>query len=286
VTSPARTALVTGCSTGIGRATAARLSAEGWTVFATARTPSTLAGLTEAGCTPIALDLTDEASIRRAVDRIAASHGAVSVLVNNAGYSQSGAVEAVPLARVRAQFETNVFGPALLTQLVLPGMRRQRWGRIVNVGSIGGRLVFPGAGYYHATKYAIEALSDALRFEVEGFGIKVVLVEPGLVRTGFADAAVGTIVSDPSPEGAYRDFHNAVAHVTRESFHHGPVSRLVAEADDVAAVIGRAVADDRPRARYTVGASAPVFLSLRRVLGARLWDRFMARTYPAPGLHR
>lgn len=286
VTPPTRTALITGCSTGIGRATAARLSAEGWSVFATARDSSTLDTLAHEGCTPLALDVTDEAASRRVVEGIVAAHGAVSVLVNNAGYSQSGAIESVPLSRVRAQFETNVFGPALLTQLVLPGMRRQGWGRVVNVSSIGGRLVFPGAGFYHATKYAMEALSDALRFEVDGFGIKVILVEPGLVRTGFAESAVRTMLGDPAADDVYGAFHRAVTHVTRESFRRGPVSRLVADAEDVAVVIGRAVAAERPRARYTVGASAPVFLTLRRVLGDRLWDRFMGRTYPAPGRHQ
>ncbi len=127
--------------------------------------------------------------MQRAVRAIEDTHGAVAALVNNAGYSQSGAVEAIPIDRVRAQFETNVFGLLRLTQLVLPGMRRARAGRIVNIGSMGGRLVFPGGGVYHATKYALEALSDALRFEVRGFGIQVVLIEPGLIRTGFGDAA-------------------------------------------------------------------------------------------------
>ena len=121
------------------------------------------------------------------------------MLVNNAGYSQSGAVESVPLDEARRQFETNVFGLARLTQLVLPGMRRQGWGRVVNVSSMGGRLTFPGGGWYHASKHAVEALSDALRFEVQGFGIDVVVIEPGLIRTGFAEAAVGTIEQDGRP---------------------------------------------------------------------------------------
>ena len=177
------TVLITGCSSGIGRATAERLAAEGWTVYATARKPETLAELEGRGCRTLALDVTDEASMQAAVSAIEGEHGTIGALVNNAGYSQSGAIETVPMEKVRTQFETNVFGLMRLCQLVLPGMRRARAGRIVNLSSMGGRLVFPGGGVYHATKYAVEALSDALRFEVKGFGIEVILVEPGLIRT-------------------------------------------------------------------------------------------------------
>src|SRR5207302_8923943 len=125
------------------------------------------------------LDVTSEAPMRDAVAAVEAAEGAVGVLVNNAGYGLHGAVEEADLADVRRQFETNVFGLARLTQLVLPGMRRQGWGRIINVSSMGGRLTFPGGGYYHATKHAVEAISDALRFEVRPFGIDVVVIEPG-----------------------------------------------------------------------------------------------------------
>lgn len=149
--------LVTGCSSGIGHATAAHLADQGWTVYATARRAESIADLAEAGCNTLALDVTDEASMRAAVEAVEAAEGAVGVLVNNAGYSQSGAVETVPLDVVRRQFETNVFGLVRMCQLVLPGMRRQSWGKIVNISSMGGRLVFPGGGAYHATKYAVEA---------------------------------------------------------------------------------------------------------------------------------
>ena len=128
-----------------------------------------------------------------AVRTIEDTHGAVGVLINNAGYSQSGAVETVPLDAARRQFETNVFGLVRLTQLVLPKMRDQRWGKVVNLGSMGGKLVFPGGGWYHATKHALEAISDALRFEVRGFGIDVILLEPGLITTEFGNAAAASI---------------------------------------------------------------------------------------------
>jgi NAD(P)-dependent dehydrogenase (short-subunit alcohol dehydrogenase family) len=174
---PSKAVLITGCSSGIGRATALRLAQADWTVYASARRPESLAALADAGCKTLALDVTDEGSMRAAVDRVEGECGAVSVLVNNAGYSQSGALETVPMEAVRRQFETNVFGVVRLIQLVLPKMRAQRWGKIVNVGSMGGRLTFPGGAHYHATKHALEAISDSLRFEVRGFGIDVILLE-------------------------------------------------------------------------------------------------------------
>ena len=137
--------LITGCSSGIGHATAKLLAERGWKVYATARRPETLADLKAAGCKTQALDVNDEESMRAAVSIVEAADGAVGALVNNAGYSQSGAVETIPMDRLRAQFETNVFGLVRLTQLVLPAMRAQRWGKIVNVGSMGGRVSFPGA---------------------------------------------------------------------------------------------------------------------------------------------
>src|SRR6266568_1184824 len=200
-----RAVLITGCSTGIGRATAEQLAAGGWTVYATARRPEAIGELAGRGCRTLALDVCDEASMRAAVETIERAEGAVGVLVNNAGYGQEGAFEEVPMAEVRRQFETNVFGLVRLTQLVLPGMRRQGWGRIVNLSSMGGRLTFPGGAYYHATKHAVEAFSDALRFESRGFGVRTVIVEPGLILTSFGDAAVDSMTAAPD-EGPYAAF--------------------------------------------------------------------------------
>src|SRR3954454_21068556 len=166
-----RAVLVTGCSSGIGRATAERLAVRGYTVYATARRPEAIADLEARGCRVLALDVTDEDSMQAAVATVVDEQGAVGALVNNAGYSQSGAIEEVPLDEVRRQFETNVFGLVRMCQLVLPGMRAQGHGRIVNVSSMGANFTFPGGGFYHATKSAVEAISDALRFEVKHFGI-------------------------------------------------------------------------------------------------------------------
>ena len=201
---PTKAVLITGCSTGIGRATAEHLAGTGWNVYATARRTESIEDLREKGCKTLPLDVTDEASMRDAVQAVEAAEGAVGVLVNNAGYSQSGAVESVQIADIRAQFETNVFGLVRMCQLVLPGMRRQHWGKIVNVSSMGGKLTFPGGGIYHGTKHAVEAISDALRFEVREFGVDVIVIEPGLIRTQFADAAVNAIDSGTTANGPVR----------------------------------------------------------------------------------
>jgi NAD(P)-dependent dehydrogenase (short-subunit alcohol dehydrogenase family) len=203
-------------------------------VYATARRPEDIADLAEQGCETLALDVTDEASMQAAVAAVEESEGAVGVLVNNAGYSQSGAVESVPLDRIRAQFETNVFGLVRMCQLVLPGMRRQGWGRIVNLSSMGGRMTFPGGGAYHGSKYAVEALSDAMRFEVRGFGIDVVVIEPGLIRTRFGETAVGSIdAAAQDADDPYAEFNTAVSATTAGAYE-GPLSRLGAGPEAVA----------------------------------------------------
>src|SRR5438067_3960159 len=226
---PSKAVLITGCSSGIGRATAQRLLGSGWTVYATARKPEALADLAAEGARTLALDVTDEASMRAAVERVEQDEGAVGVLINNADYSQSGAIECVPMDAVRRQFETNLFGPVRLIQLVLPKMRAQRYGKIVNVGSMGGRLTFPGGGFYHATKHALEAISDALRFEVRGFGIDVILLEPGLITTEFGEAAAASLQhsrAEPTQDGEpYARFNAAVGAVTKGAYDGG-LSRL------------------------------------------------------------
>jgi NAD(P)-dependent dehydrogenase (short-subunit alcohol dehydrogenase family) len=280
---PSRAVLITGCSSGIGAATAAHLAGRGWTVYATARRPETLAGLAEAGCRSLPLDVTDEASMQAAVARVETECGAVGALVNNAGYSQSGAVEEIAPDELRRQFETNVFGLVRMCQLALPGMRRQRWGRIVNVSSMGGRLTLPGGGAYHATKYAVEALSDALRFEVAGFGVHVVLVEPGLIRSGFGDTAVGSMARQQAEQdGPYSRFNDTVAQLTSDAYH-GTLGRLAgAPPSAVARTIERALSSRHPRARYPVTAGARVMMGMRRVLPDRAFDAILASQYPRP----
>ena len=250
-------------------------------MYATARRTESIADLAERGCRLLALDVCDEESMRAAVAAVEQAEGAVGVLVNNAGYSQSGAVEEVPLDDVRRQFETNVFGLVRMTQLVLPGMRRQRWGKIVNVSSMGGKLTFPGGGFYHATKHAVEAISDALRFEVRGFGVDVIVIEPGLIKTRFGETAVDSIGSVDTTDGPYAEFNRAVATATAGAYD-GALGRLGAGPEAVAAKIERAISARRPRARYPVTASARMIMGQRRLLPDRLWDAFLGSQFPRP----
>jgi short-subunit dehydrogenase len=207
----------------------------------------------------------------------------VGVLINNAGYSQSGAIETVPMGVARRQFETNVFGLVRLTQLVLPGMRAQRWGKIVNVGSMGGRLTFPGGGHYHATKHALEAISDALRFEVRGFGVDVILLEPGLITTEFGNAAAASMAQNTSG-GAdpYAKFNATVGAVTQGAYD-GPMRRLGAGPEKVARTIERALRRRRAPTRITITPSAKITIAMRRLLPDRAWDAAMRQQFPQPG---
>ena len=274
--------LITGCSTGIGRATAERLAGAGHTVYATARKLEAVSDLEAKGCRTLALDVNDEDSMRVAVAAVEEAEGPVGALVNNAGYSQSGAVESVNIDDVRKQFETNVFGLIRMCQLVLPGMRGAGRGRIVNVGSMGGKLTFPGGGIYHATKYSVEALSDAMRFEVKGFGVDVVLIEPGLIVTEFASAAAASLDSGTAgAEGPYADFNRAVGEATAGAYE-GPTAKLGGPPEAVAKVIDKALTTRRPRPRYTVTPSARIIMGQRKLLSDRMWDRFVGTQFPRP----
>ncbi len=281
---PSRVVLITGCSSGIGHAAALHLQQRGWTVYATARRVEDLADLKAAGCHVLALDVTDDASMAAAVAVVEAAHGAVGALINNAGYSQSGAVEDVSIDQLRRQFETNVFGLVRMCQLVLPNMRRQRWGKIVNIGSMGGTFTFPGGGAYHASKYAVESLSDALRYEVRGFGINVILVQPGIIKTGFAAAATAQMKDLPSGEaaGPYGAFNAAVAAATTRAYEQGPLAALGGEPLDVARVIERALNARRPKARYAVTASAHALMWQRSLMTDGMWDAFLRANFPQP----
>jgi NAD(P)-dependent dehydrogenase (short-subunit alcohol dehydrogenase family) len=278
---PPRNVLITGCSSGIGHATAQLLAERGWKVYATARRPESIRDLGGAGCETLALDVTDERSMTAAIAAVEEAEGAVGALVNNAGYSQSGAVETIPMDRLRAQFETNVFGLVRMCQLVLPGMRRAGRGRIVNVSSMGGRLTFPGGGAYHATKHAVEAISDALRFEVAGFGVQVVIVEPGLITTEFGNVAAGSLAAAEGDD-AYGRFNATVGAATKGAYE-GPMRRLGGGPETVARAIERALRSRRPRTRYVVTPSARLALAGRRLLPDRAWDAMMRVQFPTPG---
>jgi short-subunit dehydrogenase len=276
--------LITGCSTGIGRATAKHLAGKGHTVYATARKIESIQDLEEHGCKLLRLDVTDEDSMREAVTAVEQQEGAVGALVNNAGYSLSGAVGSVSMEEVRRQFETNVLGLIRMCQLVLPGMRRQGFGRIVNISSMGGKVTFPGGGIYHATKFSVEGLSDVLRYESRGFGVHVSIVEPGLIRTEFGHAAVGALERATGDDGddAYAKFNAAVA-ATTEGAYHGMMSRMAAEPVAVARAIEKAITRRRPRTRYRVTMGARLLMGMRKFMPDRAWDAMMRTQFPSPG---
>ncbi len=279
----AHPALITGCSSGIGRAVAQRLAREGWRVYATARTPDRIADLADSGCEIRQLDVTDRDAVESLVAEIEQRHGAVGALVNNAGYGQQGPVEETPVDAFRAQFETNVFAVVGLCQAVLPGMRRAGGGRIVNVSSMGGRLTFPGGGAYHASKYALEALSDVLRFEVAGFGVRVVVIEPGPTASAFGETSLRTMDAlRPTPDRAYDGFRAGVRAALESTFGSEPMEGS-STPDDVADAVWASLSDDEPEPRVVVGAMAEQLIAVKEASSAQAWDATVATMYPRPG---
>ena len=277
---PSRAVLITGCSTGIGRAAAERLAAKGWPTYASARRIESIKDLADVGCNLLELDVCDEASMTAAVAEVEAKEGAVFALVNNAGYGQEGAVEEVSMDDIRRVFETNVFGLSRLTQLALPGMRRQGGGRIVNVSSMGGKISIPGGGYYHATKHAVEAISDTLRFEVRRFGVHVSVIEPGTIKTAFGDTATKSVAHLQDPDSPYASFNEVLVEKINDAYE-GKLARFAAPPEAVAKVIDKAISSRRPRTRYRVTVAARVMLATRKVMPDRGWDLFLRTQFPA-----
>ena len=268
----AKTALVTGASSGIGEATALKLRDLGYTVYGAARRTDRLHGLAGHGVRPLAMDVTDDDSMRAGIDRIVAETGRIDVLVNNAGYGSYGAIEDVTMDEARRQFEVNVFGAMRLTQLVLPHLRAQRSGSIVNVTSIGGKIHTPLGGWYHGTKFALEGLSDALRLETRPFGIDVVVIEPGGIKTEWGGIAADN-VQKTSGGGAYAEQAAAVAAGMRSEAN----ARRSSPPQVIADAIGKAVTARRPRTRYASGFAARPILALRRILSDRAFDSLITR---------
>jgi len=275
-----RAVLVTGCSSGIGHATALVLAKAGFPVWASARDVTGLGELEAAGCRVLELDVTDEQSRIAAVRQVEAEHGAVGVLVNNAGHGGGGPVEEFPLDIVRETFETNVFAVVRLCQLALPSMRARRSGLIVNIGSVAGLITLPAEFPYATTKCAVESLSDSLRLDAAPFGISVTLIEPGPVRTRFMDNAElhRPTADENSPYAVYKA--NAAKLIAGAHRSDGPFGVL--KAADVAAVILKAATAPRPKARYKVGGQARLGPAARRILSDRGWDALMRLMVPFP----
>ena len=267
--------LITGCSTGIGRASADLLVKAGYTVYATARREESLAELAAAGARTLRLDVTDEESMRAAVATVSQAHGSVGTLINNADYGEYGTIEETDLDAVRRMFETNVFGLARLTQLCLPGMREAGGGLVLNVGSMGGRIAFPVGGYYHATKYAVEGLTDALRNEVREFGIAVSLIEPGPIRTNFEESINSSAAVD-NPNSPYAALVTKVQAVNADAY----ASKVLSVGPEaVARTILKAVEAQAPKSRYLVTPAARAMVHARRLGGDRVWDAIIGQQF-------
>ncbi|MCA9839348.1 MAG: SDR family NAD(P)-dependent oxidoreductase [Trueperaceae bacterium] len=265
-----KTAIVTGASSGIGRATALQLVAQGYSVYAAARRTEKMAEAQVEGLIPTYLDITSEEAISKLIDKIMDETGRIDVLVNNAGYGLMGTIEETSLEEARQQFDVNVFGLMNLTQKVLPIMRRQRQGHIINISSVVGRVGLPINGWYSASKHALEALSDALRIETRPFGIKVTVIEPGAIKTEFSDVAKEKAKNVTQLE-PYRQLSSRYQEMSA-SF-----SDSAAEPYEVAKVIGEIVVAKSPRPRYAVPGQAKALLIGKRILGDRLFDWFMTR---------
>jgi NAD(P)-dependent dehydrogenase (short-subunit alcohol dehydrogenase family) len=266
--------LITGASSGIGEAAASRLLTQGYIVYGAARRTERMAALADKGLIALPLDITDDRMCTEVVDRIMQEQGRLDVLINNAGYGSYGSVEDVPMDEAKRQFEVNLFGLARITQLVLPVMRAQKSGRIINISSIGGKMALPFGAWYHATKHALEGFSDSLRLEVAPFGISVVLIEPGSIRSEWDSIAVASLLKY-SDNDAYGNEAQGFAFYFSRMYRNPRTSGP----DAVARSIGRAVTAARPKTRYVSGHLASTILLLRRILTDRAFDRLMYRQF-------
>ncbi|HEV7700187.1 MAG TPA: SDR family NAD(P)-dependent oxidoreductase [Pyrinomonadaceae bacterium] len=272
-----KVALVTGTSSGIGNATAKALFQAGFHVVATARDVKDIKDLADLGCETAELDVTDNASAKKAVKAAEKHNGSIYLLVNDAGYGQYGPVEEIPLDDIRQQFEVNVFGLIRLCQLVLPGMREAGVGRIVNISSVAGEIKQPGSGIYHATKHAVEAIDGALRTEVEAFGIDVIGILPGPVNTNFDEVAVASI-PDTGRNSPYYIFKENLKKTTREMLKPGGTG--VSEPEDIAAKVVEAATAESPSTRYHVGLMSKTMSVISGIVPDSVWDAAMKHKIP------
>lgn len=262
--------LLTGASSGIGYDTAVALAQQGHKVYAAARRIDRMEPLRQYGIVPLKMDVTDEASMQKGVQALLDAEGRIDVLINNAGYGYFGAVENVPMDDARNQLEVNIFGLARLCQLVLPTMRAQHSGRIINTASVAGRAVFYYGGWYHVSKYAVESLSDALRMELKPFGIDVVIIEPGAIKTNWGIIAADHL-TETSKGTAYEDTGTMMANNLRNMY----LSNMISDPAVVRKAIVRAVNARRPCTRYRIGRMANAIVFFHWLLPTRWWDAFL-----------
>jgi len=268
-----KTVLITGASSGIGKETAKILITKGYTVYGGARRIEKMKDLEKLGAHLVKLDVTDETSMVSGVNSILAKEGSIDILVNNAGYGSHGAIENVPIDEARRQFEVNIFGLARLTQLVLPKMRQNRYGKIVNISTVGGKIHTAFGGWYHASKFALEGLSNCLRLETEPFGIDVIIIEPGGIATEWGMIAADNL-KKTSGNGAYAEAANKTADGMMRTYASNQLSKPTV----VAETILKAITARRPKTKYTTGYMAGTVLFLRRILDDRLFDMALLST--------
>ena len=268
-TSKQKVALVTGASSGIGKAIAQQLLQDGWTVYGGARRVEKMADLVAAGAKTLQLDVTDEASMTAAVETMLSAEGRIDALVNNAGYGSYGALEDVPIQEAKRQFEVNIFGLMRLTQLVLPTMRAAKSGTIVNISSMGGRIWMPVGGWYHATKHALEVLSDALRVETKPFGIRVVVVQPGAIESEWSSIAAQNL-RETSTGSAYSAMVEPISRMLKGEFALADTPSVIAK------LVSQAVNSPNPKRRYAAPMHSKVFIFLHWLLPDWAWERLIA----------
>ena len=266
--------LITGASSGIGYMAAKLLAEKGNIVYGAARRVEKIEELRPFGVIPVRLDITDESSILSCVEKIISEQGRIDALVNNAGYGYYGAIETVAIEEAKKQFDVNLFGTARLTQLVLPYMREQHNGRIVNVASIAGRMTLYLGAWYHASKYALEAFSDALRMEVKPFGIDVSIVEPGGIRTDWGLVAADNLIAS-SCGSVYEKHAVNQAGLMRNAYS----GNMLSKPELIAGAIVKAVSSRRPKCRYTLGRGAFSLLLLHGILPSRVWDSVVRKVF-------
>lgn len=267
-----KTALITGASSGIGRLTAIKMNQKGYTVYAGARRVERMKDLEEMGIHTVYLDVTDDDSMTKCVEDILKKEGSVDILVNNAGYGSYGTIEEVPMEEGRRQMEVNLFGMARMIQLVLPKMRQNHYGKIINISSMGGKIWTPLGGWYHASKFAVEGFSDCLRLETEQFGIDVVLIEPGGVKSEWADISASHI-EKYSGNGPYKELANGYVNLMRKNYKGNNLS----QPEEIADLIIKAVEARKPKTRYLYGFMAKPMVVMKNLLGDRHYDHLLVR---------
>ncbi|MGM9886907.1 MAG: oxidoreductase [Lactococcus sp.] len=267
-------ALITGASSGIGFATAVALKKAGYTVYGAARRLEKLEALRKYDINIVSLDVTDDTSMEQCIKTIFDAERRIDVLVNNAGYGSFGAVEDVPMTEARRQIEVNVFGLARMTQLVLPVMRGQKSGKIVNISSMGGKIWTPFGAWYHATKFAVEGFSDSLRLEVKPFGIDVILIEPGGIATDWGEIAAEHLI-ESSSEGAYKTLALSGAASLRKMY----TGNQLTSPDVIANCIRKAVQKKKPKTRYLIGYMAKPSVLMKNLLGDKLYDKIIMKMF-------